>query len=210
MNVWNLPIAPFSISTCVQFSLHLQPSSGELPFALCSSEVRAALAFCTKHTSCRSLGSRLPAAVGRDGAAAEHGTWASELLVLDFLCLKPHANRYACAQPSYRWCWGFIQRFMHRCWGFLPWTSTWSLPSRPYGDWSCWLWKHQHLLAHQVALEGVWWLFYAQREFSVYIWTRFLSALTLGHFMAVFHICTQFCCSPCHPPKKKIVGKEVA
>lgn len=29
--------------------------------------------------------------------------------------------------------------------------------------------KHQHLLAHQVALEGVWWLFHARREFSVYI-----------------------------------------
>lgn len=29
--------------------------------------------------------------------------------------------------------------------------------------------KHQHLLAHQVALEGIWCLSYAQREFSVYI-----------------------------------------
>lgn len=68
--------------------------------------------------------------------------------------------------------------------------------------------KHQHLLAHQVALEGIWCLSYAQREFSVYIWTRFLSALTLGHFMTVFQICTQFCCSPCNPPKKKLLGRK--
>lgn len=189
-------MAYFSICTYVktQFSSRLWLSSKDLAFNLCR-KVRSTfgflyqrnwfcvpgLLFCLEQW-CRMLVQRGP---------------ESELLALDFCCLKPLC-RQACMRPALFQMILWLYSKIYSC-VFV--TSATNLSSNlhlmPHTHTEAGVVgfeEHQHLLAHQVAQGGVWCLtalLYAQREFLIYCCSKFSLALNLADFMTIFQICSQ-------------------